>query len=976
MERVHCDLWGPTHVKSINGNRYAICFVDDFSRHIAVYFLQKKSDATGALRKYMDEYSTPLHLDIRQIQSDSGGEFHGSFTELCRVNGIRQNFSAADLQAQNSVAERTWRTLTSASLRMLEDCKLPAKYWEDAMATAAWVKNRLSSTAVDGMTPHEAMWNEQPDLSLLRVWGSPAYVHIPHGKQIRLHPDATAERKRKLDSKVRPAVLVGYAPNHKAWRFYDITNDTYFTSRIATFNERVNDDTPTLKLLKLEQPDDLELTELAADFEDTLTMTPTTVPSAPPAIATRTRSGTALEGRGGIERSSLPQASAAPSPATTTDVRWIPTTRDNMTVKQIARFFNVNYQSYHKWMSTFSPFGTDKNGKAEPMKLTPVGKKKNPARFELGTDVPVPIGDVSFTRVHADLQQQQRRHSLRQRHNTTDESASVFLTFALTVTAAYHTLVTPVNYGKVQHSNERDKWWEAMNSEYTSLTGLGTWELQPRKPGDKVIGSMWAFKIKENSDGSIDKFKARPVARGDQQAASSYSDIFAPVIKFVTLRILLAIACVMNWDLHQIDIGNAYCNAFVTDDHILMRQPAGFEQYGPNGEELVCRLRKSLYGLKQAGREWNSLLNEWLVTSKWKLTRCRSDYCLYYANRGGKVLIVGCYVDDLVITGNCPKLIRDFKADIGSRFKITDMGELKWILGMEVERDRKKRTLTLHQRKYINDILELFKMKDCHPKATPADSSVRLSKDDSPQTETEKAATDLTKYRQMVGKLVYLMVASEPMISFAVSQLSRFFSCPGPRHFAACRWAISYLKGIRQDQGITFRGDAGFNLHAYCDSDWAGCPDTRRSTGGYVVMFAGAAVSWISKRQPTVALSSAEAEYVSACVAAQEVQWIRQMLAEIGVPMSTQPTVILSDSQSAMHMCNNPTAGRAKHVDIKYHFVKEARERGVVSFQFVPTTEEAADAMTKALARPKFVTFRNIITGATEEMHVHAVDKR
>ena len=180
----------------------------------------------------------------------------------------------------------------------------------------------------------------------------------------------------------------------------------------------------------------------------------------------------------------------------------------------------------------------------------------------------------------------------------------------------------------------------------------------------------------------------------------------------------------------------------------------------------------------------------------------------------------------------------------------------------------------------------------------------------------------------MVGKLVYLMVATEPIISFAVSQLSRFFSCPGPKHFAACRWAISYLRGIQADQGLTFRGGAGFNLHAYCDSDWAQCPDTRRSTSGYAAMFAGAAVSWISKRQPTVALSSAEAEYVTACLAAKEVQWIRQLPAEIGVLVSKDPATVYSDSQPAMHM--------------------EAKDRGVANFRFDPSSEEAAGALTKA----------------------------
>lgn len=984
MERVHCDLWGRAQVSSLNGNRYVICFVDDFSRHIAVYFLKKKDDAPAALLKYIDEHSTPLHINIRSIQSDGGGEFIGEFADICRVNGIVQNFSAPDLQAQNSVAERTWGTLVSATLRMLEDAQLPATYFEDAMLTAAWVKNRLYSTAVDGMTPQEALWNERPDLSLLRVWGSPAYVHIPQGKVVQLQPSTAAERKLKLNSKVRPAVFVGYAPHFKAWRFYDPGTKSYFTSRIATFNERVGDGTPTLTLLKHDQPADLELSELAMHLGD-LELDSATAPPNPPnnaadAPAARTRrynsTGTTFEGRGteGANAAPTPQPPLLSQPSSNrANTRWMPTPRDNMTVRKLARYFNVDYTSYHKWMSSFSPFGVDAGGNNEAMKLTPVGKKGNATRFEQGTDVPVPINDADFANVHAATQQQQRRSSVRQRHNNAKEATSVFLAFSLTATAAYHTLVTPTNYGKVQHSPQRDEWWESMTSEYTSLVGLGTWTLQPRKPGDKIIGSMWSYKIKENADGSIDKMKSRLVARGDQQASSSYSDIFAPVIKFVTLRILLAIACVMDWDLTQIDIGNAYCNAVVTDDNILMRQPPGFEQRGPNGEELVCRLRKSLYGLKQAGREWNSLLNEWLVNSKWKLTRCRSDYCLYYANTNGKVLLVGVYVDDLVITGNDPALIRTFKADIATRFKITDLGELKWILGMEVERDRKNRTLTLHQRKYINDILELFDMQNCHPKQTPSNPSIRLSKADSPETEREKAAVDLTKYRCMVGKLVYLMVASEPIISFAVSQLSRFFSCPGPSHFSACRWAISYLKGIHGDQGITFRGAAGFNLHAYCDSDWAGCPDTRRSTSGYVVMFAGAAVSWISKRQPTVALSSAEAEYVTACLAAQEVQWIRQLLAEIEVPMDKGPTIVHSDSQSAMHMANNPTAGRAKHIDIKYHFVKEALEREVVGFRYCNTNEQAADVLTKSLSRPKVVQFRNIIEGKLESLYVHAL---
>ena len=160
------------------------------------------------------------------------------------------------------------------------------------------------------------------------------------------------------------------------------------------------------------------------------------------------------------------------------------------------------------------------------------------------------------------------------------------------------------------------------------------------------------------------------------------------------------------------------------------------------------------------------------------------------------------------------------------------------------------------------------------------------------------------------------------------------------------------------------------NLHAYCDSDWANCPGTRRSTSCFIAMLAGAAVSWVSKRQPTVALSTAEAECTTACLAAQEVQWIRQALAEIGAPISKEPTTVHADSQSAIHMCNNPTAGRAKHIDIKMHFVKEAQERGVVNF--IPTSQEAAAILTEAPNRPKIIKFRNTIHGDIEAATISA----
>jgi len=263
-----------------------------------------------------------------------------------------------------------------------------------------------------------------------------------------------------------------------------------------------------------------------------------------------------------------------------------------MTTKSLARFFNVNCVSYHKWIQQFHPFGKDQQFDIGSM------KKRKMTRFEIGTEVPIPINNTEFMALHKG--QPIRRRS--QRHLNMKESSWIFVAFAFTVTAAYHTLTTPKTYADTQKSLQRDRWLESMHSEYTSLMGLGTWRLVPRKKGDKVIGSMWAYKIKENPDGSISKFKSRLVARGDQQSEDSYAEIFAPAIKFVTLRILLATVCVLDLECHQVDVSNAYCNAHVEEDGTFMRQLRGFEQTGPNGEEMVCLLQKSLYGLRQARR--------------------------------------------------------------------------------------------------------------------------------------------------------------------------------------------------------------------------------------------------------------------------------------------------------------------------------------------------------------------------------------
>jgi hypothetical protein len=308
---------------------------------------------------------------------------------------------------------------------------------------------------------------------------------------------------------------------------------------------------------------------------------------------------------------------------------------------------------------------------------------------------------------------------------------------------------------------------------------------------------------------------------------------------------------------------------------------------------------------------------------------------------------------------------------------MTDEGELKWILGMRITRDRKRRTFKIDQSRYVQDLIDSFDMTDCKLASTPAIPGATLPK----IHQGEKYLglndpADKTLYRTMVGKLAYAMVGTRPDIAFAVSQVARHFENPTVTHLVAAKRIIRYIKGT-VTKGLQYDAASGSSdLLAYCDSDWGSCPDTRRSTSGYIIKPCGGPVAWLSKRQPTVALSSAEAEYMCAAIVASEVLHLRQMLRELDITTSAGPTTVYCDSQSAMHMIKNPTSGRAKHIDIKLHFVKGAAAKDI-QFQYVGTDEQLSDVMTKALARPKFYGFmEHIVASATAYSYtIHCLQK-
>ena len=513
----------------------------------------------------------------------------------------------------------------------------------------------------------------------------------------------------------------------------------------------------------------------------------------------------------------------------------------------------------------------------------------------------------------------------------------------------------PKTHEEAMRSPEANLWREAEKSEYQSLLENKTWILMPMPKGNvNIVGSRWLYKTKRDEHGNVKKYKARLVAQGfTQEKGIDYDETHSSVVRFTSVRLIFSIAAMEGLLLHTMDVDTAFLNA-VLKELIYLRQPKGFEQRGPNGEQLVCKLEKALYGLKQASRNWNLTINEWL-TSEYGMTRSQADACVYVRTNGKQKLYITVWVDDLIIAGSDMGIIKDFKDAIARRFKMKDLGELTSVLGMEAINDPTTGDIKLTQVTYLKKVLERFGLSDCNPVGTPMEGNLQRLKGGKPNHE----------FMSIVGSLMYASVVCRPDITYAVQVLSRHFQSCGPEHLNAAKRVLKYLKGTI-NKGIIYKsgatGRATTRLIGYSDSDWGSDIDTRRSTTGYVFTFNGGAISWGSKLQPTVALSSSEAEYMALAAAVQEATHLRQLLGDLGCNISNSSITIYEDNIGCIAMSANPVFHkRTKHIAIKYHFVREKVESGEIDVKYVSTKQQLADILTKPLSKQKTILLSNSI---------------
>jgi transposase InsO family protein len=941
---LHVDLCGPMRTISIQGNRYVMPVTDECSRFVTTFYMPKKSDAAELLLKCIDQYENYTGNRVNIVQSDNGGEFTSTFLrKKLAIKGIRLQTTVAYTPEQNGIAERMNRTLMDRARTMLINAGLNTKYWQFAMRASTHLTNRLPTNANDRRSPFEVWTGSKPDIQHLRVFGCRAYSHIPD------------QKRYKFDPKANICTFLGYALDQKGYILQNDADGTTFVSRDVKFDEsfmphkqsnlvdgrsgkgETNVSPP--KFVAFPEPlptpsstaanDQVQdLLERAADnAADNSNKSGETTPQSDDEMNDDDDDYKDEEYQDDNERRRpkcaqpiLPAHLGDGQPPYTcqddTDIESTATDRETAAQPTAGRIDLETPSSYS------APTSTSQHSKSKKanQRRGSFSSLTESARRKLSSS-----SRIVSKPARLDFEQEDERARQLARRQAKHRSVHHALV-----------IVEPRSYTEATSCSQKDEWRIAMKNEYDSLIDNQTWTLCQLPSNRKAIRSKWVFKTKTKADGTIDRFKARLVAQGfSQRHGIDFDETFSPVASMPTIRILLSLQA-LNWHVRHIDVDTAYLNANL-DVELYISQPEGFEVVNDNGGKLVCRLKKAIYGLKQAGLAWyNHLVN---LLQSLKFTTSTSDKCLFIKQSRNPIFIAS-YVDDLIIASPSLDSILQFESDLQQRLKIKILGDVEHILGWKVTYD-KDIGVSITQESYISHILEQYGMSDCNPVRTP---TVKGQQTDSTVTDDDVGFP----YREVVGSLLYISNSCRPDIAQATHFAARFVSNPNRHHVQSVKRILRYLKGTI-NVGIRFKPSTSYRLEGYADADYVNNLTDARSTSGFVFISNGP-LSWKSRRQHLTALSTTEAELIALSEAVKEASWLSSLLKEMKLICASYKIPVHEDNAGCLALVTGKrTPARTKHQAVRIGFVRDMIGLGVINVVRCATADMIADPLTKPL---------------------------
>jgi hypothetical protein len=934
-ERLHSDLCGP-FPKSIDGYQYAMCIVDACMHFLWVSLLKSKhsSGVEQAMRDFLHKFAHKLtHGRKITWYTDNGGEFMShDLQEFCHEFAINRGYSVPYAPPQNGKAERMWGILLRTTRTTLAESALPDKFWSYAIMHACDLHNVLPSSALKNeISPKEALEGSPPDVSRFRVWGCVAwYVLEPH------------ERRSKVSPRAVPSIHLGMDPERNGYFVFvpymnRITTAYHLTFQETKFMEITGDGTPVL-------------------------------PS-PPSPITAPK-GIIRQYREKRDRGSVPDHN--PNDAEEQeredgendddaevqgdkDQHSEHEHEDDRCSDKYCTKPKHPYTELHSYEEGIAPRGTGRNIPRENRNNAPCyASQLRKIMDKYGSEISECPN--SFYLVLEDYVHQVMEVSL-------DDVLGK--------------IPVPTSFKAATESKQSTRWWDAMKKEITDLLANKTWEPVARcdvPAGHKIVKSRWVYALKYLRDGSIERFKARFVVRGFSQVKGvDYYHSFSATLRSTSFRILMSMAAGEKLRLEHFDVTNAFTEAEI-DSLIFIEPPDGFyKEKMKDGKPPVLKLKRALYGTKQASRLWQLELRKYLISMGF--TNSTHDPCLFSKrdNTGG-VMLLGVYVDDIIFAHNDEKLLEWFKTEFSKRFRAKHLGKLNWFLGMGIDQDPTDYSITISQQTYIKKLLEKFvpgyvanAIKHSMPCNITTFDSLRPA-----TTNEEREAADNLPYLQLIGSLLYNSTMVHPEISYHMSVLCSCMHDPTPECHEAAISLLQYI-GHTSDNVLHFTGkttvpdgidtslrpsikkNAGFV--AYSDASWHKTDELGRNMFGYVVYLYGGPISFCSKRMNVVARSSAEAEYAAAAATCQEIMFVRYVLADLGLTING-PVVLCVDNQAAIKIAQNiGVTKHTKHFADAIHFFRHQCEHGVITPTYVNTAFQRADGFTKLLEKGKFKTW-------------------
>ena len=1007
---IHSDWWGPYHENGPHGERFMQCFIDDASGYTAVFCSATASEGAANLRAFIAHLDllTDSTCDVRIIQSDSATVYtQGEFAAACADLNFIQRFSAPYSQAQNGRAERFWRTIENSVTCMFAYSNLlPHSLWPYAVRYAVHTHNRTPASK-ETKTPYELLTNRKPDIAHFRVWGCPAYAFIEKEQHSKFEPKARPSINLGPNFRTKDGYFVYFPDTHAIHTTRNIAFDElwreraeYYQTLHAVFPSPAQvignadsvippsqdsppvDEHPSISSNNLTDSPLFEYSDGDNTNESNSRFTPVTPDTDTYDIVNcRTHNNMSPNGK------SRYLTEWAPSYNITQDAIDARTSKTNLNVPFVIETvnpsvydssnFDVTWKFSTEPKSAFlKPDGTyldvfiqmSKDNRAARAARRTTATPSRPAAM-LATALPIfalLVGHLfasdphfsspnSFPFTLENHHRQQQPVAPAACSATYDSSILASAPAGFNEAYAFATVVlphgeNPLTQNQALNSVDAKHWRFALDAEHQQLCDALTWILVKREDAKNVVSGKWVFKIKRDTNGDIQRYKARWCARGFSQRENiDFKEIFAPVIRYSSIRFLLSLANATDLSAFGLNVSNAFARADVDED-LYVEQPHGYVQLDERGIPYVCKLQKGLYGTKQASRLWNKKMQSFLTTNGWR--QLESDTCIYtrHTPQHGWEFI-GLYVDDIVHICSNPQIHAEMLQLCNLMFPTTSQGELHWILNMRVTRDRATRTLSLDQTRSVLDYLDSLTSETSNKiVSTPMDPNWTYGSQPATTDEAE-----ISRYRSECGSLMYFTQCTRPDIAFAVHRLCSHLHNPNDNCFSALYRVNSYLQNTPH-LGVQFVNPTGaLHLEAYSDASLGSENEyQQRSQTGYVCYFGGGPVDWTSNLQSVTAISSGQSEFIAAFQTARNIAYLRELLSECAIQL-TSATHIYEDNNACIAMSKNPVNHkRNKHIEIKYHYLRDLVSQNVVSLVYVDTAHQIADLLTKPVTTAVF----------------------